>query len=335
MSPRMPKHLLSQAAKWLDRQPLSLVVAASAILGLGLGLPGFWYLRHPGWLLLWGVLFIALWRMGHNAAPVFEDEHRVTSKPKRVRDGPMVMMELPGGQFHMGSPSSDDMARAWEKPQRTVAVSGFRIAITPVTEALYHEVMEQAPPPAEQRRLPIVHVRWDDAIQFCNALSEREGYQPCYRQIRNRWSCDWHADGYRLPTEAEWEYACRAGTETRYLFGDDPGELDRYAWFSGNSQIQRQEVAQKAPNPWGLYDMHGNVWEWCWDRYKLDSLTRVRDWDDLRQFVKPEWRVVRGGSFYNPPETLRSARRGRFRPEDWDALQGFRCVRILPSLIEA
>ncbi|ETX03252.1 MAG: hypothetical protein ETSY2_33910 [Candidatus Entotheonella gemina] len=332
MSPRIPKHLISQASKGLDRQPLPLTVAAGVILGLGLGLPGFWYLRHPGWLLLWGVLFVALWRMGHHAALVFEDEHRIPAKPQRVRDGPMVMMELPGGQFLMGSPDSDGMARVGEKPQRTVTVSGFRIAVTPVTEELYREVMEQVPPPAEQRRLPIVGVRWDEAIQFCNALSEREGYQPCYRQVRHRWVCDWHADGYRLPTEAEWEYACRAGTETRYSFGDDPGELDRYAWFDGNSEYQRQEVAQKAPNPWGLYDMHGNVWEWCWDSYKLYSLTRVRDWDDLRQFVKPQWRVARGGSFFHQSEFLRSAYRFKFSPVNQLTARGFRCVRVPSGL---
>jgi formylglycine-generating enzyme required for sulfatase activity len=150
-------------------------------------------------------------------------------KPQRVRDGPIVMMELPGGTLRMGSPNSDDMAFYWEKPQHTVTVSGFRIGVTPVTAGLYCEVMQQEPPPDDRQQFPVVDITWYDAIQFCNALSEREGYQPCYRQVRSRWVCDWSADGYRLPTESEWEYACRAGTETRYSFGDDPELLDKYA----------------------------------------------------------------------------------------------------------
>ncbi len=328
MPPKIPKPLISQAAKWLDRQPLPRVIAASAVLGLGLGLPGFWYLRSPVWLPLWGVLFVVLWRMGHHAAPVFKDETCVPAKPQRVRDGPMVMMELPGGPFRMGSPNSDDMAYDNEKPQRTVTVSGFRIALTAVTEGLYREVMQQEPPPDEQRWLPMVDVSWDDAIQFCNALSEREGYTPCYRQVDNRRVCDWGADGYRLPTEAEWEYACRAGTATRYSFGDDPRELDRYAWFKGNFEHLRQEVAQKAPNPWGLYDMHGNVSEWCWNLYQLYSLTQVRSRDDWRQFVTPQYRVFRGGAVTSSLQDLRSASRIRAVPVDKDLSLGFRCVRV-------
>lgn len=324
MVPRMPQHLISQAVKWLDRQPLPLVVAAGIVLGLGLGLPGFWYLRSPAWLLLWGVFIVALWRLAHHAEPVFEDEQRVPAKPQRVRDGPMVMMELPGGQFRMGSPDSDDMAHDNEKPQHTVTVSGFRIGVTPVTAGLYREVMKEEPPPDDQQQLPIVNASWDDVMQFCNALSEREGYRPCYHQVRNRWVCDWGADGYRLPTEAEWEYACRAGTETRHSFGDDPEMLDQYAWFDGNSGSQAHEVRGKAPNPWGLYDMHGNVWEWCWDPYKLYSLIRV--------FVKPKYRVIRGGSFFDPPEYLRSACRVRYGPEGRHSYLGFRCVRVPPGL---
>ena len=328
MSLRTLKHWISQAAKWLDRQPLPLMIAVGAVLGLALGLPGFWYLQAPGWGLLWGVLIVALWRVGHHAVPVFEEEPRIPAKPKRVRDGPMVMMELPDGQFRMGSPNSDDMANDDEKPQHTVSVSGFRIGVTPVTEGLYREVMQQESPPDDQHQLPVVGVSWTDAIQFCNALSEREGYQPCYRQVRNRWVCDWSADGYRLPTEAEWEYACRAGTTTRYSFGDDPEMLDPYAWFDGNSGYRLHEVRGKAPNPWGLYDMHGNVWEWCWDLYRIYSLTQVRNWNNLRQFVKPEFRVVRGGFFRFPPEHLRSAGRVRDWPEARFADQGFRCVRV-------
>jgi formylglycine-generating enzyme required for sulfatase activity len=323
MAQRMPKQPISQAAKWFDRQPLPRVVVTGALLGLGLGLFCFGYLRALAGLLFWGVLFVALWRVGHHAEPVFEDGQYIPAKPQRVRDGPLVMMELPGGTFRMTYDG--------KKPQRTVTIASFRIGVTPVTTELYRELMQQEPPSEDQRCLPIVDVSWEDAIRFCNALCEREGYQPCYRQVNGEWSCDGSGDGYRLPTEAEWEYACRAGTETSYWFGDDPEMLDKYAWFSGNSGNQVHEVRGKVPNPWGLYDMHGNVWEWCWDQYKLYSLTRVRSWDDLHQYVKPKYRVLRGGSFISPPEVLRSASRGKLEPVGRNANAGFRCVRVPPS----
>jgi formylglycine-generating enzyme len=249
-----------------------------------------------------------------------------------VRDGLLVMIDLPGGRFQMGSPDTDDMAIENEKPAHLMTIAGFRIAVTPVTAGLYAEIMQLEIPPEEHRQLPAVDVTWYDAIEFCNRLSRREGYRPCYRQYVGRWVCNWRADGYRLPTEAEWEYACRAGTTTRYSFGDDPAQLERYAWFGKSAGPY--EAARKAPNPWGLYDMHGNVWEWCWDWYKLYSVKPVRRWGDLRDFFLPQWRVGRGGSFDSPPERLRSARRVRGHPEDRGVYLGFRCVRVPPQHLE-
>jgi formylglycine-generating enzyme required for sulfatase activity len=234
----------------------------------------------------------------------------------------------------MGSPDTDDMVYADEKPQHQVTVSGFRIVVTPVTADVYHEVMRGEILAESEARLPAVDVRWDDAIAFCNKLSEREGYRPCYRRRFGRWVCDWRADGYRLPTEAEWEYACRAGTTTRYAFGQDPARLNVYAWFADNASGP-QPVASKRPNPWGLYDMHGNVWEWCWNWYGLYTAQPATD---PRGPKKPaanrEWWVVRGGSFGDPSEDLRSARRDVGLPGDWGRFNGFRCVRVLPQRIE-
>ena len=200
--------------------------------------------------------------------------------------------------------------------------------MTPVTAGLYNEVMQREPIPPAQERLPAVEVNWYDAIAFCNRLSVREGYRRCYRRRFRRWVCDWRADGYRLPTEAEWEYACRAGTATRYAFGDDPERLGNYAWFAGNSS-RLQAVGQKSSNRWGLYDMHGNVWEWCWDWYSAYGS------EVAMNPVGPasgSSRVVRGGSFFNSPVVLRSARRGVDHPESRGEFGGFRCVRVPPAL---
>jgi formylglycine-generating enzyme required for sulfatase activity len=285
---------MSHAATWLDRQPPLLVVLAGVALGLGIGLPGFFALRSPVWALVWGGLFVALWLLARSAAPVFDEPSPMVARPKRVRDGPLVMIDLLGGSFRMGSPDADDMVSEDEKPAHPVTVAGFRMAVTPVTTGLYAEIMQLELPPEERRQLPAVDVIWANAVEFGNRLSSREGYRPCYRQLFGRWVCNWYADGYRLPTEAEWEYACRAGTTTRYSFGDDPGRLERYAWFGRSAGPY--EVARKAPNPWGLYDMYGNVWEWCWDWYRLYSEKPMRRWADLRDFFRPQqWQVVRGG----------------------------------------
>ena len=179
-------------------------------------------------------------------------------------------------------------------------------------------------------------------MEFCNRLSKRAGLVPCYRfDAPGRAEWDQAADGYRLPTEAEWEYACRAGSQARYSFGDDERQLAKHAWYAANSGKVPHPVGQKEPNRWGLHDMHGNVWEWCWSDYEpYPSKARDR--------AIADYRVLRGGSFVDPAEGLRSAGRVWGRPEGgsffsagflrsavWDWFRpevrydddGFRCAR--------
>ena len=328
---------LQQMQRQFNRCPWPVTLLLGGLLGVTIGLIGFSYLHEPAWALAWISLFASLAWLGYRLEPISLPKPKaVLSQPRWVREGPedhpLSMMELPAGTFLMGSPDEDDMADESEKPQHLVKVSAFRIMRTPVTVALYSYVMRtdgDNDTAEEQAQLPMTDINWEQAVKLCNRLSEKTGYTPCYYQRFGRWRCNWRANGYRLPTEAEWEYACRAGTQTRYSFGDDPAQLDRYAWLTDNSSSQLQSVAQKLPNPWGLYDMHGNVWEWCWDYYG-DYSTKQRN-NPTAPRKGNYRRVLRGGSFDYPPTSLRSASRDWFHPKGWHLRNGFRCVRVPPQ----
>ncbi len=133
-------------------------------------------------------------------------------------------------------------------------------------------------------------------------------------------------EGYRLPTEAEWEYACRAGTESRYGFGDDVKQLGSYAWYSSNSEGRTCPVGRKRPNGFGLYDMHGNVWEWCWDGYEEDYYRHSPDVDPLGD-EEADYRVTRGGGWNDVPGDLRAASRVKFVPSGRSNFLGLRVAR--------
>jgi len=145
-------------------------------------------------------------------------------------------------------------------------------------------------------KAPIIGVSWYDAVAYCAWLSKKTNHN------------------YRLPKEAEWEYACRAGTTTKWSFGDDEKELDKYAWYHDNSKGTTHVVGDKKKNPWGLFDMHGNVWEWC------------EDWYD----EKKERKVLRGASWFGYANLTRSAYRDRYYPTSRDFIVGFRLLRTLP-----
>jgi formylglycine-generating enzyme required for sulfatase activity len=155
---------------------------------------------------------------------------------------------------------------------------------------------------------PVVNVTWNDAVAFCEWLSRKEGKT------------------YRLPTEAEWEYACRAGSTTKWCFGDTESQLGDYAWFRSNSENVTHPVGGKRPNAWGLQDMHGNVWEWCADWYENDYYGSSPP-DDPNGPSSGTYRVLRRGSWGDNARYARSSGRDRSHPDDRDLNLGFRAAR--------
>jgi formylglycine-generating enzyme required for sulfatase activity len=225
------------------------------------------------------------------------------------------MVDIPAGKFNMGSNEYED-----EKPIHQVIVPAFQIGKYPVTQAQYQAVMGNNPSRfSGNPQNPVESVTWFNAQAFCEKLSQLTG------------------KNYRLPTETEWEYACRAGTETLFSFGDDREQLGDYAWFDGNSNNTTHPVGEKQPNPWEIYDMHGNVWEWCADQHHENYVNKP---DNIRENGSLAWRdnnitnassiIRRGGSWCRDPLVCSSAYRGRSVAEICNHDIGFRVVCDLP-----
>jgi len=230
----------------------------------------------------------------------------------------MKLALIPPGEFLMGSPDSDD---AWdrEKPQHRVRITqSFYLGMYEVTQAEYERVMGKNPSHFKSGPdAPVEGVSWDDAQEFCQKLSELAEEKEAGRR-------------YRLPTEAEWEYACRAGTTTRYSFGDDPASLGEYAWYADNSDRKTHPVGEKKRNAWGLHDMHGNVCEWCADWYGKDYYAGSPP-DDPPGPDGASERVIRGAHWRDSAGVCRAAVRGRFVPRHRDGYLGFRVAAVPPS----
>ncbi len=242
--------------------------------------------------------------------------------------GGVEMVRLPGGWFEMGSDAADEV----DEPRHRVLVSPFCIDRFEVTQYEFERVMGENPSRWKDPLKPVEQVRWAKAVAYCNARSRREGLRPAY-DLRT-WACDFGADGYRLPTEAEWEHAARAGTATRYYFGNAPTRLEQHAWCKDNATRGPQPVGHRLPNPWRLHDVYGNVWEWCHDLYGEDYYRSSPEKDPAGPRAG-QTRVLRGGSWNSRPSHCRSAYRFHENPgyadvcfgRDTHGFVGFRCVR--------
>ncbi|MBN1343126.1 MAG: SUMF1/EgtB/PvdO family nonheme iron enzyme [Phycisphaerae bacterium] len=201
----------------------------------------------------------------------------------------------------MGSESEIDA-----RPPHAVRVTSFYMGKYEVTQDLYEAVIGKNPSKAKGPRRPVERVTWLDAVRFCNALSKKQGLSLCY-DLQTR-QCDLDADGYRLPTEAEWEYACRAGTHGDFPFGPGESALKDHAWFAANTMGRPSPVGKKRPNAFGLYDMLGNVREWCDDWYDVGAY-RQRAGKTAKDPTGPATgvkKVLRGGAWTLSPESCRT-----------------------------
>ena len=197
------------------------------------------------------------------------------------------MVLIQGGTFEMGDSVVD-----WERVVHTVTVSSFYMGKTEVTYGEYILFDPSYDTEWNEPDLPVADVSWDKAIEYCNWLSDKAGLERCYSGSGKKTKMDLTKKGYRLPTEAEWEYACKAGGDEIYFWGSKCD--DSYLWYNMNSDNRPHPVGTKNPNPWGLYDMSGNVWEWCWD-FKEDYLPGPAT--NPTGPLKGYFRVKRGGSY--------------------------------------
>jgi formylglycine-generating enzyme required for sulfatase activity len=246
--------------------------------------------------------------------------------PKEITNSiGMKLVLIPKGTFTMGSPESEILRREDEVQHEVTISKDYCLGVYEVTQGQYQKVMGTNPsyfqsrkgydsvviPNSDSSMYPVEHVSWDDAVEFCERLSELPEERNAGRV-------------YRLPTEAEWEYACRAGSTTAFSFGEDSKSLGDHAWFMRNGNGQ---VGKKKPNAWGLYDMHGSMWEWCSDRYAEYPKSAV---SDPAGPSKGSFHVRRGGSFANDASICRSARRLGRNPRNFNDFIGFR-VALSPS----
>jgi len=231
----------------------------------------------------------------------------------------MKLVLISPGEFVMGSAEAEKYGTHDEKQHRVRITKPYCLAVHEVTQEQYEKIMGEQPWSGrayveEGAEYPATYVRWEEAVEFCKKLSSKEGRR------------------YRLPTEAEWEYACRAGSTSLYCYGDDGADLRTYAWYSVNSYdgVERypRQVGSKRANSWGLFDMHGNVWEWCQDWYGEDYYESSPT-EDPTGPKSGSLRVFRSGSGDCGSWGCRSAARTALKPDDRGDFLGFRVALVL------
>ncbi len=260
------------------------------------------------------------------AEPKTDGKAKSPPKELTVDLGKGIKLELvliPAGEFMMGSPDSDKDSFKWEKPQHRVRVTKpFYLGKYLVTQEQWEAVMGKNPSQFKSPKNPVERVSWDDCQRFLGKLNAKSA-----------------AGGgkFQLPTEAQWEYACRAGSTTRYCFGDNKSALGEYAWYEANSgrdlhlDHKTHPVGEKKPNAWGLYDVHGNVFEWCADWYDdNEDYYAGSPTDDPPGPTTGSARVLRGGSYAHGAEECRSANNGNHSPGHRENFMGLR-VALVPA----
>ena len=252
-----------------------------------------------------------------------------------------VWKKIPAGKFEMGSPGTEEYRKRNEKQVPVEITRPFEMMTTELTQWQWYQV--KGVNPSRFKRLgdcanhkfvnevrlcpdhPVERVSWNDVQEYIKELNALKGFKGCDKSLHPRVRAPYNDNCYRLPTEAEWEWAVRAETKTAYFFGDNPSQLERYAVYKENSGRRTHEVkGMRSSNPWGLYDVYGNVWEWVQDAYRIE-LPGGKD-----PFVASGfYRVYRGGAWLNDAKALRSANRPGFNPAYGNSFIGFRLVRTL------
>ncbi|MBX2843299.1 MAG: formylglycine-generating enzyme family protein [Flammeovirgaceae bacterium] len=258
------------------------------------------------------------------------------AKIKKYLEETMVFVE--GGEFLMGSNKYDS-----EKPIHKVELSSFEICKYPVTQELYEWVTGENPSHFKGKQRPVEQVDWYDAVEFCNVLSEKLGLEVYYRINKEKkdqnnpnefeqkkWlvEINGNSKGYRLPSEAEWEFSSKGGTKLNDKFKFSGGnKLNELGWYSNNSHNETKEVGLKKPNKLGLYDMSGNIWEWCWDWYDEDYYYSPQT-NPLGSVIGSS-RIIRGGAWGDGVNSCRVTYRGEYVPMVQFFDQGFRLSRTV------